>query len=227
MMELGGQVVLRHASTQAADTLDVHFSMGMDFHSSRREATWTSTPGESAILVLANTAGEPTKVTIASSSESRTVVMDPYQAELVRLEVPVPGKGDTGKQAMWAVIDSTGVPADLRVTGFVSPTAGAPRLIRFYDPSAVKQPHLYATRMRVTNARGDLALKNTSAVRSLHARRSSTASPGSPCTSCRRSRSVRMPPGPSIWDPRWRPWLGAPDRRPSRCASITPDPSAP
>ncbi len=164
MMELGGQVVLRHASKQTADTLDVHFSMGMDFHSARREATWTSTPGESAILVLANTAGEPTKVTIASSSGSSTVVVDPYQAQLVRLEVPVPGKGDTGKQAMWAVIDSTGVPADLRVTGFVSTDRGAPRLIRFYDPSAVKQPHLYATRMRVTNASGDLALKNTSAL---------------------------------------------------------------
>jgi hypothetical protein len=64
---------------------------------------------------------------------------------------------------MWAAVESTGAPGDLRVTGFVTSEHGAPRLIRFYDPGAVKQPNLCATRMQVKNAMGDLALKNTSA----------------------------------------------------------------
>ena len=134
--------------------------MGMDYHSARREATWTGTRGDTAVLVIANTGGEAAKVALASSSGSRTVMVDPYQAQVVRLDAPA----DAGKQAMWAVLDSSSVPGDLRVTGFVAAAKGAPRLIRFYDPSAVKQPHLYATRMRVANARGDLALKNTSAL---------------------------------------------------------------
>ena len=123
-MELGGQVVLRHESRNATRSTSTS-RWGWTFTARGGRRPGRARLGETAILVLANTAGEPAKVTIASSSGSRTVVVDPYQAQLVRLEVPVPA-GDTGKQAMWAVIDSTGVPADLRVTGFVS-AAGARR----------------------------------------------------------------------------------------------------
>jgi len=66
---------------------------------------------------------------------------------------------------MWAVVESNGDPADLRVTGFVMPDRGPSRLIRFYDPEAVKQPHLFATGMRVRRAAGEMTLKNTSVVR--------------------------------------------------------------
>lgn len=164
LLELGGQVVLRDDSGQAGHTLDVHFSMAMDFRSSRREATWMSTRGEAAILVIANTARNVSHVEIASSYGSRRVTLNPYQARMVRLETSAATRRDGEKRAMWAVVDSNGDAGDLRVTGFVATESGAPRLIRFYDPGAVKQPHLYATRMRVANARGDLTLKNTSAL---------------------------------------------------------------
>ena len=163
MLELGAQVVLRPQSKPLAATLDVDFSMSMDFQSSRREATWTSGPGENAVLVIANAGGYPAEVAIASSYGARTVSVEPYQAQLVRLDATASTLAAAGVQAMWAAIDSGGVPGDLRVTGFVPGSNGA-RLIRFYDPSAVKQPHLFATGMRVANTRGDLALKNTSAM---------------------------------------------------------------
>jgi hypothetical protein len=164
MLELGGQVVLRQQSKRLATTLDVDFSMSPDFHSSRREATWTSTAGEDAVLVIANAGGYPAQVAITSSYGARTVSIDPYQAELVRLDATEGTSPVKGAQAMWAAIDSGGVPGDLRVTGFVPGNNAAARLIRFYDPSAVKQPHLFATGMRVANTRGDLALKNTSSM---------------------------------------------------------------
>jgi hypothetical protein len=164
MLELGAQALLRPQSKQVAATLDVDFSMAGDFHSARREATWTSAGAEDAALVVANAGGYPADVTIASSYGARTVSVDPYQAQLVWLQPPVRTPADKTTQAMWAVVESAGVPSDLRVTGFVPGNKGASRLIRFYDPSAVKQPHLFATRVRVANARGDLALKNTSLI---------------------------------------------------------------
>ena len=41
LLESGGQVVL-HDSRNRSDSIDVHFSMGMNFKSARREATRTA-----------------------------------------------------------------------------------------------------------------------------------------------------------------------------------------
>ena len=163
LLELGGQVVLRHhGADERGDSLDVHFSMTMDFKTLRREATWTAARGESAVLVLANTGDAPIDVQIASSYRTSNVKVGAYQSRLVRLQEPAIQFGEHERRAMWAAVESTGAPGDLRVTGFVTSEHGAPRLIRFYDPGGVKQSYLYATRMRVKNAMGDMALKNTS-----------------------------------------------------------------
>ncbi len=165
LLELGGQVVVRRSAKRNGGSLDAHFSMTMDFQSPRREATWTSARGESAMLVLANTADYPLDVRIASPDKARRVTIDAYQTHLVRLEdTAATSHRRRGTQAMWAVLDSNGQPGDLRATGFVMAERSAPRLIRFYDPSAAKQSHLYATRMRVDTGTGDMALKNTSAL---------------------------------------------------------------
>jgi hypothetical protein len=178
LMELGGQVVLRHGipprradprlptsspglaefdSAGKSNNLDVPFSMTMDFKSTRQEATWTGSRDDEVELALANTAPQPIEVKIATPSGAESIRMGAFQSRLLRL----PAVKANGTTAMWAVIDSNGAPGDLRITGFSSRRGEAARLIRFYDPDAIRQPHLFATGLRTRNARADLAIKNT------------------------------------------------------------------
>lgn len=179
LMELGAQVLLRHVAPEqrnadladrsalattppsaigTGDNLDVPFSMTMDFKSNRLEATWTGSDDDDTVLVLANTAGQQIDVRLSSAVGPTTVKLGAYKSRLVKLHS---ARDIVGRRAMWVVMESNGLPGDLRATGFAAHRGAPPRLIRFYDPDAVLQPHLFGTRMRVAGASGDLALKNT------------------------------------------------------------------
>jgi len=84
LLELGGQVVL-HRSGNRADSIDVHFSMGMDFRSTRREAAWAANREELTTVVIANTGSYPTEVRVTSPDGARTVSIEGNHSQLVRL----------------------------------------------------------------------------------------------------------------------------------------------
>gem|GEM_PF-2034680 len=118
-----------------------------------------------ATLVLGNASDSPIRVRAHDAAgEVEEFDLDPYASrtlarsgrcslplsegtvEALRLEV----NGPVGSVRAWGVVTS----AEER---FVSP-------IRFYDPAGIRQPHLFATGVRVQNVTMHLVLKNTTDV---------------------------------------------------------------
>ena len=161
MMELGGQVVLYRKTGFGGDNVDVPFSMGMDFKSSRLEGAWKVTKQDASMLALTNVTAAPLDVYVDSAAERGGAIrLKPYQSRLIRLEHPE-HSAHSGF-AQWVALRSSGEPGALRATGVISSPKQHSRLIRLYDPDASQQPHLFATLMRTRNVIGDITLKNTS-----------------------------------------------------------------
>jgi len=164
MMEVVAQITL--FGQGRAGSVDIPFSATMDYHSLVQEAVWWMPNHGVATIILGNGGETPISAHFQyASGDSQTVQLDPHATVVLdhrsngQHNSPSPSDGFADSLRFEAV----GPVGSLRVTGFVrtddkSFTSG----IHFYDPQTVRQPHLFATDLRVQNATPHLTLKNTS-----------------------------------------------------------------
>lgn len=156
MLQVGAQLTahLRHGTGSA----DVMFTGDADFRSSVREAVWSMPHPSRALLVVANSADHDVDVTVEEpGSRARSIRLRAYSsASFIQNSRP-------NKRVGWIKIESDGPPATLRCAGLIElPGQRIGGTVRFYDPGAAHQPHLFASYVRLRDATLTLALRNTS-----------------------------------------------------------------
>ncbi len=153
MMEVVAQTTL--IGSNGVASVDIPFSATMDYRSTVQEAVWwMPKKGEATILL-----GNATDTSIIAhllylNGESQDVTIGPFATEIVQ-------RSSSKKKAESVRIETSGPIGSLRATGFV--TSGKKQFnssIRFYDPDTIRQPHLFATNLRLKDASPRLVLKN-------------------------------------------------------------------
>jgi hypothetical protein len=157
LLEVGAQVTLQ-AGLLPALSLDVPFSMAMEYKGVSQEAVWSSAIGDEAVIALANTSDVPIRVEAIDSDGSDEIRLPAYGGRIITK------RGRLGRNtAEWLRLQTSGAPGSLRVTGFImSIRDRVPHLLRFYDPAAVVQKDVFATNFRIKDITASMALKNTS-----------------------------------------------------------------
>jgi hypothetical protein len=136
-----------------AGSVDIPFSARADYLSIAQEAVWWMPANGTATLVLGNASDSGISVSVEfSNGETQTVSLAPHATELVEYrDKGQPGPPQSG--ALSARLNINGPIGSLRATGFA---ASADRkfssAIRFYDLQTIRQPHLFATNLRVKNS---------------------------------------------------------------------------
>lgn len=153
MMEVVAQTTL--IGSNGIASVDIPFSGTMDYRSTVQEAVWwMPKKGEATILLGNATDTSITAHLLYSNGESQDVTIGPLVTELVR-------RSSAKRKTESVRIETSGPIGSLRATGFVTSSkrhfnSG----IRFYDPDTIRQPHLFATNLRLKNANPRLVLKN-------------------------------------------------------------------
>jgi hypothetical protein len=160
-LEIGAQITI--ARGRGAGSLDVMFTAAMDYRSSIQEAVWPTRAGMRSWLVLGNPTDVPVFVTLEHESSSNTIELGPGVARTI----PLDRKRDDTRAAESSNVSSArlsvqGPPGSVRAAGFVEAQGRFSGSIRFYDAAMARQPHLFATNLRVGGVTPAMALKNTS-----------------------------------------------------------------
>jgi hypothetical protein len=160
-LEVGAQITIVRG--RDAGSLDVMFSAPMDYRSSIQEAVWPARAGMRSWLFLGNPTDVPVLVSLEHGSSSHTIELGAGVARTI----PLPETHDDTQAAGSSTVSSArlsvqGPPGSVRAAGFVEAQGRFSGSIRFYDAAMARQPHLFATNLRVGGASPAMALKNTS-----------------------------------------------------------------
>ncbi len=157
-MEVAAQVTLFGKNNSGS--IDVIFLGMKDYKSAVQEAVWWMPDKVEATIILGNSSDSQVSAKLTySTGESQDVQIGPRATETVDYR----GSGRGNGSASSVKLEVSGPIGSLRAAGFVlaenkKMTSG----IRFSDPAAVHQQHLYATNFRLKNTTPHLTLKNTS-----------------------------------------------------------------
>src|SRR5262249_52536805 len=143
-----------------AGSIDVIFSGMKDYKSAIQEAVWWMPGKAAATIILGNSSDSPVSVKLSfSTGESRGLQIGPRATEIVDYR----SNGGSNGSVSSVRLEVFGRIGSIRAGGFVlADTMNVTSGIRFYDPAAVYQEHLYATHFRLKNGVPHLTLKNTS-----------------------------------------------------------------
>lgn len=156
-LEMWAQISLRGAG--GADSTDVTFSVLDGRGSDVQEAVWWTPEGGAAVIALGNSSDTTIRTLVQhSDGESRQIDIAPHATAYVAR-----GIGHSPGGVAEAVRLTTAGPAgSLRAVGVVtSQNRKFASSLRFYDPGAAAQPHLFATNLRLKGAAPRMVLKNT------------------------------------------------------------------
>jgi hypothetical protein len=146
----------RFMGVNGEGNVDEFFTVKDESRSSVYEAAWWMPEKSEAIVALGNISDTPTSATVSfGGGLSRTVNLQPHATELVRQE-----SRNEGSESV--KINVTGAVGTIVPTGIITTKNGSfNSVIRFYDPTKVKQPNLYANGFRVKGTTPHMVLKNT------------------------------------------------------------------
>jgi hypothetical protein len=159
MLEVGAQITLLGKT----GSVDIPFSSMKDYRSSVQEAVWWMPENGVATIVLGNASDDAVTVNLTfSTGVPQIIQLGPHATEIVQYRPVASAPGTEGGSAESVRLEVSGPRGSVRATGFVTTNdqsvAGA---IRFYDPATIRQPHLFATHLRVKGTTPHLVLKNT------------------------------------------------------------------
>jgi hypothetical protein len=158
MMEMGAQITL--LGTEGAGSVDIPFSGAMDYHSQIQEAVWWMPKDAEATIVLGNASETEIVASLKySNGDSQQVTLRPFVTETVSRKTVEGSTPNGGADSVR--IELSGPVGSLRATGFVtSVSRGFGSNIRFYDPGAIRQAHLFSSNLRLKKSEPRLVLKN-------------------------------------------------------------------
>lgn len=157
MLEVGAQITL--VGQDRSNSVDIPFSAGMDYRSTTQEAVWWMPKHSEAKIVLGNASNTQIVANLKySNGLSQEVTLRPFATEIVERS-----SGDENSEGMAESLKIvlSGPVGSLRATGFVNSSdkrfnSG----IRFYDTETFRQPHLFATNLRLKKSEPHMVLKN-------------------------------------------------------------------
>jgi hypothetical protein len=157
MLEVGAQIT--QLGQDRASSVDIPFSAGMDYRSAAQEAVWWMPKHSEAKIILGNASDAQIAANLKyRDGQSQEVTLRPFATQIVERS----SAGENSEGIAESVrIELSGPVGSLRATGFV--TSADKRFnsgIRFYDPDTIRQPHLFATNLRLEKSEPRLVLKN-------------------------------------------------------------------
>ena len=137
-------------------SVDEFFTVKDESRAATYEATWWGPEKSEVIVALGNISDAATSANVRyANGETRTVTLMPHATELVRQNYR-----NQGPESIR--IEVTGPAGSIVPTGLITTKNGSfNSVIRFYDPSAAKQPNLYANGLRLAGVKPHVVLKNT------------------------------------------------------------------
>lgn len=147
----------RFLAVNGGGNVDEFFTVKEESRSDLLEAAWWMPPQSEAIIALGNLTDDDTSATLTfNDGGTRTVKMKPHETEIIR-------HSDRGKDGAESVrIEVTGAAGSIVPTGIITARDGSfNSVIRFYNPKAAKQSHLFANGFRVAGVTPHMMLKNT------------------------------------------------------------------
>jgi len=160
-MEAWAQLTLH--GIRGGGSVNVVFTVLSQKRSNTAEAVWWTPRGGSAVITLGNSSDQPVRANLSfASGESQFVDVRPFATEIVRLNSNIQSSAasDRGEAVS---INYVGPEGSLIPTGYTSSANGKfASMIRFYDARQIVQQHLYATNLRVKNAKPHMVLRNVS-----------------------------------------------------------------
>jgi hypothetical protein len=158
MLEVGAQITL--LGQGGTSSVDIPFSAGMDYRSAAQEAVWWMPKHAEATIILGNASDAQIVANLKySNGKSQEVTLRPFATEIVERSSGAENSSEGIAESVR--IELSGPVGSLRATGFV--TSADKRFnsgIRFYDPETIRQPHLFATNLRLKKSQARLVLKN-------------------------------------------------------------------
>ncbi|GBC81247.1 hypothetical protein HRbin10_00354 [bacterium HR10] len=161
MLEAGAQIILRLGEV---GSVDVPFTSRSDYRSTVQEAVWWMPCRAQAIVVLGNASEAPIRVRMQDTEGEEEVHLNPYASRVLSRSGRCPSASSEGAVGTLR-LETTGSVGSLRAWGVVTSKEdlfASP--IRFYDLGGIRQPHLFATGLRVKEATPHLVMKNTTGV---------------------------------------------------------------
>jgi len=143
-----------------SQALDVPVSIPEDVAGSTLDTTWPAPNGnERAMIAVFNTSAVPVTVDVVQRGAVETVKLGPYASHLLDRRA-----GAFEPKAEWLRLETkTPGPNPVRAAGFVrSATDRIPQILRFHDATDARSDDLFATGVRVANARINLSIANVS-----------------------------------------------------------------
>lgn len=158
ILEAWAQITL--TGVGGSGSADVTFSVLDGRGSDVQEAAWWMPRKGTAVIALGNSSGAPLHTTVElTGGESEEVDIAPFGTRYVRVRAAVGGPPSEGT-ARAVRLTTVGAPGSLRAVGVVS-SANYASSIRFYDPRAAVQQHLFATNLRLKDTLPRMVLRNT------------------------------------------------------------------
>jgi hypothetical protein len=159
VLEVGAQITLRQGEV---GNVDVPFTGPGDYRSTVQEAVWWMPGSAQVTVVLGNASDVPVRVRVQDAAGGEEIIsLDPHASRtLVRSGYysPPPSEAMVGTLRLEAI----GPVGSVRAWGSVSaPEESFITPIRFYDPEGIRQPHLFATGVRIAGTALHLVVKNT------------------------------------------------------------------
>jgi hypothetical protein len=160
-MEAWAQLTLH--GIRGGGSISVVFTVLSQKRSNTAEAIWWTPRGGSAVIALGNSSDQPVRAKLSfASGESQWVDVRPFATEIVRLRSDVHSSGAADRIGAVSV-NYVGPEGTLIPTGYTSSANGKfASMIRFYDARQIVQQNLYATNLRVKNAKPRMVLRNVS-----------------------------------------------------------------
>jgi hypothetical protein len=160
-MEAWAQLTLH--GIRGGGSVNVLFTVLSQKRSNTAEAVWWTPRGGSAVIALGNSSDQPVRANLSfTSGASQFVDVGPFATEIVRLNSDIHSLA-VADRIEAVSINYTGPEGSLIPTGYSSSANGKfASMIRFYDTQHIVQQHLYATNLRIKNARPHMALRNVS-----------------------------------------------------------------
>ena len=148
----------RFLNVNGGTNVDEFFTVKSEARANQFEAAWWMPEKSEAIVALGNITGAPTSAVVTlADGRSKTVTLAPHATEILRNK----NQQEAGTDSV--SISVTGPAGSIIPTGLVTAKDGSfNSVIRFYDPSAAKQPNLYGNGFRVRGNTPHMVLKNTS-----------------------------------------------------------------
>jgi hypothetical protein len=160
-MEAWAQLTLH--GIRGGGSVNVVFTVLSQKRSNTAEAVWWTPRGGSAVIALGNSSDQSVRANLSfASGESQFVDVRPFATEIVRLNSDVHSSA-TADRVEAVSIKYVGPEGSLIPTGYTSSANGKfASMIRFYDARQIVQQHLYATNLRIKDARPHMVLRNVS-----------------------------------------------------------------